>query len=153
MPLSNRSANQELGTRARDRARTRACACLSNPVTEAGDRATMLRASRSNPDASNALEHTLSSDYSAPAWLEIYLANFLCADDDWLEVGDGWFVYWQARLAQTTSLQVLDDGRLKWRVRTRIVEDVDDAVTANELCLGLNNYAAGWTPRTGASMP
>jgi hypothetical protein len=79
-------------------------------------------------------------------WLESYVQRDLQADADWLEYGEGTsFVYWQARLAQTTSLEVLENDDLKFRVRTRVVDDVGDEALAKELCLVLNEYALGWS--------
>lgn len=79
-------------------------------------------------------------------WLEMYFRNGLRGDMDWVEVADGSFTYWQARLAQTTSVAVVSEfGDTKWRIRTRIVDDVKDPEIAKEACLALNRYAAGWS--------
>ena len=78
--------------------------------------------------------------------LESYLRNYLWVDDEWLELGDQSFTYcWQARLAQTTMVRALPNPSTKWRVRTRIVDDVANAPLAAELCLALNASAAGWS--------
>lgn len=79
------------------------------------------------------------------AWLESYLHNYLWADDDWVQVGEQSFIYWQARLPQRTTVEALPDGRAKWRVQTRIVNDVANPDAAYELCFALNSYAAGWS--------
>lgn len=79
-------------------------------------------------------------------WIDMYVRNRLQADEDWLERGDASCTYWQARLAQTTSAQVVSEfGDVKWRVRTVIVADVGDPALAKELCLALNMWAAGWS--------
>lgn len=77
--------------------------------------------------------------------LQHYLCVYLWPDDGWLQVEGRTATYWQARLAQTTDLELLSDGKAKWRVRTRIVEDVVNADGAVHLCLALNWYAAGWS--------
>jgi hypothetical protein len=88
----------------------------------------------------------LTSLIGANDWLEMYFRNGLRGDADWVEVGDGSFTYWQARLPQTTSTQVVSSfGDVKWRVRTRIVEDVGEPALAKEACLALNAYTAGWS--------
>lgn len=81
----------------------------------------------------------------ADVLLANYLQGFLWPDEDWLEIDGGSATYWQARLAQTTSVDVLPDGRAKWRIRTRIVEAVPDGTDAHQLCVSLNRYAAGWS--------
>ena len=81
----------------------------------------------------------------ADVLLANYLQGFLWADEDWLEVDQATATYWQARLAQTTTVDVLPDGRTKWRIRTRIVEQVPDGTDAHQLCMALNRYAAGWS--------
>lgn len=87
----------------------------------------------------------MSVDIAAEDLLRNYLQGFLWADDDWLEVDGASATYWQARLAQRTTVEVLPDGRTKWRVRTRVVEGVPAGTDAHQLCLGLNRYAAGWS--------
>lgn len=77
--------------------------------------------------------------------LRNYLQRYLQADEEWLETAGDTATYWQARLAQTTSVEVLPDGRAKWRVRTRIVEQVADPHEALCLCLALNRHAVGWS--------
>ena len=78
-------------------------------------------------------------------WLEHYAQAYLWADEDWLELGDQTLTYWQARLAQTTTIDVLPDGRAKWRVQTRIVNDVAEPDIATQVCFALNAYTAGWS--------
>ena len=87
----------------------------------------------------------MSPEVNTQAWLEDYAHTYLWVDDDWMDVGAQTFTYWQARLAQTTTIDMLADGRAKWRVRTRIVKDVAAADTATQLCFALNSYAAGWS--------
>jgi len=87
----------------------------------------------------------MSATTQEQVWLQSYLRNYLWVDDDWLELGGHAFTYWQARLAQTTMVQALPDGRAKWRVRTRIVDDVGIGPLAEELCLAINTYAVGWS--------
>ncbi len=87
----------------------------------------------------------MSVDLSAEVLLENYLQGFLWADEDWLEVDGASATYWQARLPQTTTVAVLPDGRTKWRIRTRIVEEIPDGTGAHQLCLALNRHAAGWS--------
>lgn len=87
----------------------------------------------------------MSKDMSAERLLANYLQGFLFADDEWLEVDGTTATYWQARLAQTTTIENLPDGRTKWRVRTRIVNDVTAGSDVHELCLALNRFAAGWS--------
>jgi len=70
--------------------------------------------------------------------LEQYLRVYLWPDDEWLRVEGPSATYWQARLAQTTTVDLLPDGRAKWRVRTRIVEEITNADEAVQLCLALN---------------
>jgi hypothetical protein len=77
--------------------------------------------------------------------LRNYLQRYLQADDEWLEIAGSAATYWQARLAQTTTVEGLPDARVKFRVRTRIVEYVADADKAMQLCLALNWHAAGWS--------
>jgi len=77
--------------------------------------------------------------------LEQYLRVYLWPDDEWLRVEGPSATYWQARLAQTTTVDLLPDGRAKWRVRTRIVEEITNADEAVQLCLALNWYSAGWS--------
>jgi hypothetical protein len=77
--------------------------------------------------------------------LRSYLQRYLQADGEWLENSGTAAAYWQARLAQTTSVECLPDGRAKWRVRTRIVEQVADPDEALRLCLALNRHAVGWS--------
>jgi len=78
-------------------------------------------------------------------WLESYLRNYLWVDDDWVQIGEQSSTYWQARLPQRTTVEALPDGRAKWRVQTRIVNDVANPDVAHELCFALNAYAAGWS--------
>ena len=78
-------------------------------------------------------------------FLNNYLERYLQTDDEWLELDGSSARYWQARLAQTTTVALLPDGRAKWRVRTRIVEQVGDPEGALQLCLGLNWHAIGWS--------
>ncbi|PND57506.1 hypothetical protein CRM90_10870 [Mycobacterium sp. ENV421] len=87
----------------------------------------------------------MSPEATDQAWLEDYAHNYLWVDDEWMEVGDRTFTYWQARLAQTTTIKILPDGRAKWCVRTRIVNDVAGVDAATRLCFALNSYAAGWS--------
>jgi len=87
----------------------------------------------------------MSGDLSADALLANYLQGFLWADEDWLEVDGASATYWQARLAQTTTVEVLPDGATKWRIRTRIVNAVPEGAVAYQLCFALNRYAAGWS--------
>lgn len=77
--------------------------------------------------------------------LQNYLDDYLQPDDEWLERDGNRATYWQARLAQMTTVSVLGDGRAKWQVRTHIVEKVGRPDEALQLCLALNRYAAGWT--------
>ena len=79
------------------------------------------------------------------AILRNYLDLYLKPDEQWLEFSADSATYWQARLAQTTTVSCLTDGRAKWRIKTRIVDAVADEDTALELCLALNVYAAGWS--------
>ena len=88
---------------------------------------------------------TMSVDVPAAVLLMNYLQGFLWPDEDWLEVDGASATYWQARLAQTTTVNVLPDGRTKWRIRTRIVEQVPDGTDAHQLCISLNRYGAGWS--------
>lgn len=79
-------------------------------------------------------------------WLEMYFRNAIQGDMDWVEIGNGSFTYWPARLAQTTSAEVVSEfGDIKWRVRTRLVDEVADPTMAKEACLALNAYTAGWS--------
>ncbi len=87
----------------------------------------------------------MSDDVQADVLLANYLQGFVWADEDWLEVDGATATYWQARLTQTTTVDVLPDGRTKWRIRTRIVEQVPAGTDAHQLCLALNRYAAGWS--------
>ena len=87
----------------------------------------------------------MSSPVSAETLLANYLRGFFWADDEWLEVNGSEATYWQARLAQTTSVEVLPDGRVKWRVRTLIVEHVSSGTLASHICLALNRHAVGWS--------
>lgn len=88
----------------------------------------------------------MTSLIGANMWLEMYFRSTLQGDRDWLEIGDGSFTYWSGRLAQTTSAEVVSEfGDVKWRVQTRIVEDVGDSARAKEACMSLNAYAAGWS--------
>jgi hypothetical protein len=87
----------------------------------------------------------MSSEVSADSLLANYLRGFLWADDDWLDVDGASATYWQARVPQTTTVDVLSDGRTKWRIRTRIVEEIPDGTHAHQLCVALNRYAAGWS--------
>ena len=77
--------------------------------------------------------------------LQAYLQRYLQPDGEWLEVERNSVTYWQARLAQTTTVDSLPDGRAKWRVRTRIVEHVANPDEALQLCLALNWHAVGWS--------
>jgi len=81
----------------------------------------------------------------ADVLLANYLQGFLWADEGWLEIDGATATYWQARLAQHTTVQNLADGRTKWRVKTRIVREVPEGSDAHRLCLALNRYAAGWS--------
>jgi hypothetical protein len=87
----------------------------------------------------------MAIDLPADRLLANYLQGFLWADEKWLEVDGASATYWQARLPQTTTVDVLPDGRTKWRIRTRIVEQVPDGTGAHQLCVALNRYAAGWS--------
>lgn len=87
----------------------------------------------------------VSIELSAEELLANYLQGFLWADDDWLETDGASATYWQARLPQTTTVEVLPDGRTKWRIKTRIVEQIPDGTDAHQLCVALNRYAAGWS--------
>lgn len=87
----------------------------------------------------------MSVDVAADILLANYLQGFLWADEDWLETDGASATYWQARLAQTTTVDVLPDGRTKWRIRTRIVEQVSGGTDVHQLCVALNRYAAGWS--------
>lgn len=87
----------------------------------------------------------MSVDVPVDGLLANYLQGFVWADEDWLEVDGATATYWQARLAQTTTVDVLPDGRTKWRIRTRIVEQVPDGTDSHQLCMALNRYAAGWS--------
>ena len=84
-------------------------------------------------------------DITADQLLSNYLNGFLWADEDWLERDGATATYWQARLAQTTGVEVLPDGRIKWQIRTRIVENIPNGQAASLLCIGLNRYAVGWS--------
>ena len=87
----------------------------------------------------------MSVDITAEDLLANYLQRYLWPDDDWLEVDGANATYWQARLAQTTTVELSSKGWAKWRIRTRIVEQVPDGADARQLCLALNRYAAGWS--------
>lgn len=87
----------------------------------------------------------MSRNITADQLLSNYLDGFLWADEDWLERDGATATYWQARLAQTTSVEVLPDGRIKWQIRTRIVENIPNGQAASRLCIGLNRYAIGWS--------
>ncbi len=87
----------------------------------------------------------MSREIAADQLLSNYLEGFLWADEDWLEREGATATYWQARLAQTTTVGVLPDGRTKWQIRTRIVEQVPDGEAASLLCVALNRYAVGWS--------
>ncbi len=88
----------------------------------------------------------MTSLIGANMWLEMFFRNAIQGDMDWVQIDDGSFTYWPGRLAQTTSAEVVSEfGDVKWRVRTRIVEDVGDPARAKEACLALNPYAAGWS--------
>ena len=87
----------------------------------------------------------MSRNITADQLLSNYLDGFLWADEDWLERDGATATYWQARLAQTTTVEVLPDGRIKWQIRTRIVENIPNGQAASLLCIGLNRYAVGWS--------
>ena len=87
----------------------------------------------------------MSGDLPAEVLLANHLQGFVWADEEWLKVDGASATYWQARLAQTTTVDVLPDGRTKWRIRTRIVEQVPDGTDSHQLCMALNRYAAGWS--------
>lgn len=87
----------------------------------------------------------MSRNITADQLLSNYLDGFLWADEDWLERDGATATYWQARLAQTTTVEVLPDGRIKWQIRTRIVENIPSGQAASLLCIGLNRYAVGWS--------
>jgi len=87
----------------------------------------------------------MSRNISADQLLSNYLDGFLWADEDWLERDGAAATYWQARLAQTTTVEVLPDGRIKWQIRTRVVEKVPNGEAASLLCVALNRYAVGWS--------
>jgi|GEM_PF-2190612 len=87
----------------------------------------------------------MSPEITADVLLRNYLDGFLWADEEWLEVDGATATYWQARLPQTTTVEVLPDGHTKWQTRTRIVENVADGTDAALLCLELNRHAAGWS--------
>jgi len=87
----------------------------------------------------------MSDDVTAEDLLSTYLQRFLWPDDDWLEADGASATYWQARLAQATTVELDSQGQAKWRIRTRIVEQVPDGAEARRLCLALNRYAAGWS--------
>lgn len=87
----------------------------------------------------------MSRNITADQLLSNYLDGFLWADEDWLERDGATATYWQARLAQTTTVEVLPDGRIKWQIRTRIVENIPNGQAASRLCIGLNRYAIGWS--------
>ena len=87
----------------------------------------------------------MTIDLPADRLLANYLRGFLFADEEWLEVDGTNATYWQARLAQTTTVEVLPNGRTKWRIRTRIVNSIPDGTDAYHLCMALNRYAAGWS--------
>ena len=87
----------------------------------------------------------MSRNITADQLLSNYLDGFLWADEDWLERDGATVTYWQARLAQTTTVEVLPDGRIKWQIRTRIVENIPNGQAASLLCIGLNRYAVGWS--------
>jgi hypothetical protein len=87
----------------------------------------------------------MSQNAVAEQLLTNYLQGFLWVDEEWRERDGTSATYWQARLPQTTNVEVLPDGRTKWQVRTRIVEGVPDSEAASLLCLALNRYAVGWS--------
>lgn len=87
----------------------------------------------------------MSGDVPADALLANYLQRYLWPDEDWLEVDGASATYWQARVAQTTTIELSAEGWAKWRLRTRIVEQVPDGAEARRICLALNGYAAGWS--------
>jgi hypothetical protein len=87
----------------------------------------------------------MAVDIPADRLLANYLQGFLWADEAWLEVDGASATYWLARLPQTTTVDVLPDGRTKWRIRTRIVEQIPDGTGVHQLCVALNRYAAGWS--------
>ncbi len=87
----------------------------------------------------------MGSGNTAEVLLRNYLEGFLWADEEWLELEGTTAIYWQARLPQRTTVEVLPDGRTKWRIRTRIVENVAKGTDAALLCVGLNRHAAGWS--------
>jgi len=87
----------------------------------------------------------MTIDLPAERLLANYLHGFLWVDEDWLEIDGASATYWQARLPQTTTVDVLPDGRTKWRIRTRIVEQVPDGTDSHQLCMALNRYSAGWS--------
>jgi len=87
----------------------------------------------------------LSREITADLLLSNYLDGFLWPDEDWLERDGATATYWQARLAQTTTVEVLPDGKTKWQVRTRVVENVPSGEVASLMCVALNRYAIGWS--------
>ena len=48
----------------------------------------------------------MSVETTAEALLAEYLHRYLWADEDWLEVDGASATYWQARLAQTTTVEL-----------------------------------------------
>ncbi len=87
----------------------------------------------------------MSVDITAETLLADYLQRYLWADEDWLQNGGASATYCQARLAQTTTVELDSEGWAKWRIRTRIVAQVPDSAEARQVCLSLNRYAAGWS--------
>lgn len=86
----------------------------------------------------------MTIDLPAERLLANCLQGFVWVDEAWLEIDGASATYWQARLPQTI-VDVLPDGRTKWRIRTRIVEQVPDGTDSHQLCMALNRYAAGWS--------
>ncbi len=87
----------------------------------------------------------VSDEFPAEELLAYYLKRFLWADEEWLELDGVNATYWQARLAQTTTVELSSERWAKWRIRTRIVNGVNDEAEARQVCLALNRYAAGWS--------
>jgi len=77
--------------------------------------------------------------------LEEYVNRYLWVDEEWLESDSASATYWQSRLAQTTTVRLLDADRARWQVDTLVVRDVTDLEKAYESCLLLNGFTLGWS--------
>jgi hypothetical protein len=67
-----------------------------------------------------------------------FIETGLQADSEWLEAENGVISYWHFQFRQEFRVKKLDNGSLKWQVKTTIVNSVENSELALKVCNSLN---------------